>query len=247
MRQINVDENVSPPKRSSHKMVTNNKDKIYLFGGTYFDYARGQCFLNDIWELYYDDDILKWKEIKPLNSILGRSEHGLIFNDNKLYVFGGFGHRNMFSDFKCLDLSNNTLCWDNIEIQNMPLMHSFSYDLYEKKIFIFGGVIDSDRSSNLYCINIDKKEINKINIIRNNLNVFLPRTDHSSCIIRDKLYIFGGKYIRDSKLYYIDLKNNYQLGFIETSMQYRYHFSMVSYSDKLSSYVQYLINILMHN
>ena len=233
MKSLKINENCLPPKRYDHGITTNNKDKVYLFGGL----NSHSTSLNDLWELTYNMDILKWKKIITSNSIPKRSEHGFLFNDNKLYVFGGYGSNDsMLDDFRCLDLTNNKLCWNKIKIKKMLCMYAFSYDLYENKILIFGGVNDFYQSNELYCIDINKREMNKIDIIKN--NICIPeRQNHASCILHEKLYIFGGAGIFDSKLYYIDLKNGYQLGFIQTSILWRYDFSMISHNNKFGIYI----------
>ena len=179
----------------------------------------------------------KWHEMNTNNCIQSRSNHGILFHDNKLHVFGGENTFGDLNDYYILDLTKFELIWDNVSIQNMKSMKRFSYNLYGNSIFIFGGYIDELISNKLYSINIDNKSMNEIEIIDNNINI-TPSRDHSSCILNDKLFIFGGyddkNYNSISSgniLYYINLKN-YSLYKIELSIQWRWNFIMTAYNKK---------------
>ena len=182
----------------------------------------------------------KWRNIRALNAPKARFDHGLIYHKKKLYVFGGFtmGHDNL-SDCFCLDLSKNIPFWDDMDIENIRKMSKFSCNIYKNSILIFGGVIDDEISNELYCINIDEQEMFKQNVIGNNIYI-APRIEHESCILKHRLFIFGGcgkswHNLDDNNIYYIDLMDNYKLHVISTSLVCRSYFSMLPYNAKLSS------------
>ena len=218
-----------PKKRWYHGMTTNNDDTIFMFGGS------GTQYLNDLWKIKVKrHDKFKWEKIKTDNEIEIRCQHGLIYDNNKLYVFGGWNKiGRTLNDFHFLNLNDDPriLCWERIKITNAKKMHSFSCNLYKNKILIFGGIIDNKICNELYFIDMNTKEMNKIEIKN---NIIIERVGHDTTILHDKLFIFGGYKIQDTRLYYIDLKDNYKLNYIESGIECRYGFNMLSWNSKFS-------------
>ena len=180
------------------------------------------------------DETVKCQHIETGPEIGERKDFGLIHmehdvHDESLVIFGGVGYGGNFNGVNILNIKS--LDWRFIIIKNMPKMSSFSCDLYNGNILIFGGTINNDWSNKLYLLNINKQEINEIKVNRNNINI-PPRLYHESCILNDKLYIFGGRnHDNDNKLYIIDLNSNYNLSYINTSLDCLHRFSMLTFND----------------
>ena len=145
--------------------------------------------------------------------------HGMIYYNNSIYLFCGFASGRCLNDMHCYSLNGNN-SWRQITINGMPQIYQFSWDLYKNRILMFGGKCPHHVTSNtLYSIDIMNQTIEEIKIEFNNIK--LPKTyGHSSVIVGDKLFIYGGQgKFNDSHVYYVDFNQKIpSLHYIPTNL-----------------------------
>ncbi|RWS20654.1 hypothetical protein B4U80_14242 [Leptotrombidium deliense] len=141
---------------------------------------------------------------------------------NKLYIFGTMGnYRNLSNETKfsvaVFDMVKSK--WEIIKTNgNIPCFRfEFSISQYGYKIFMFGGnKLSLLHLNDLYCFNLESNYWTKLNIIG---KVPAPRRAHSSCIIDNYIFIFGGASLITS---IDDLSQNLMLYITPETYTWRY-------------------------
>ena len=172
--------------------------------------------MNDIW-IVLNHKKVKACEIKTNNNIRERYRHGMVYFMEHIYVFCGEYFGEYLHDVCCLKRFNNEYYWETIYIKDVPRISGFSCNIYKNNILIFGGTSPCGYINKLYSMNIVNKTFKEIKIERNNIDMIEIKTrfNHSSCIVDDKLFIFGGRNLKDNNIYFIDLSSEtYTLHFI---------------------------------
>ena len=185
-----------------------------------------------------DINNIEWKYIKTKNNIQERSQHGMIYYNNKIYIICGYNHTDRFlNDIHYLELKKDEYIWKKSNVRNIPKMSAFTCHLYNNNALIFGGWVNRRVTNDLYSFDILDEKINKINIDYNNITL-KERKNHASCIYDNKLFIFGGcdagnMNINDNNIYYINLLNDPpSLYYIQTHLQCLRCHSMLLNSDE---------------
>ena len=175
-----------------------------------------------------------WIQLNTINSIKGRKYAGMVYYNDAIYVFCGYNGYYL-GDMYCLNLKLDTLYWKEIVIKKLPRMFGFTSHMYNDNIVIFGGKYGLiNYSRDLYILNIDSNDIRKVSVNYNGIR-FKKRAHHSSTVIGNKLYIYGGYnsgVLNDTNLYYINLENN-KLHLIDTCMNPVSRHLMLSYQNNI--------------
>lgn len=136
-----------------------------------------------------------------LNKPNGRYGHSigvvaLNNNSSRLYLFGGQLENDVFNDVYYFELNtfkSPKARWELVEPLNNfkpPPLTNHSMSVYKNKLFIFGGVYNNEKVSNdLWSFDA---VVNKWTQLPTSGSIPAPVNEHSSCIIEDKLYIYGG-------------------------------------------------------
>jgi N-acetylneuraminic acid mutarotase len=134
--------------------------------------------------------ILKTNGTKPPT----REHHTCVHYKNEIIVFGGFSEVNKCTDLYALNLS--TKKWrilnSNSKLFTQSIFHHTS-SVFGDDMFVFGGVLGSEPSSNLYKYSFLKDEWEILQTNQNNVFTPTPRFKHSSFIFQECLYILGGR------------------------------------------------------
>ena len=202
----------APKRRSFHSSLIRN-DYLYIFGGK--DITEGK--LNDIEKINLKSKKPKWITVIPSNNILLDSIAFHTGNEiNGLYYIIGGQNRSMNSNNSVFIYNIDENILEKREFNEKEFsgisMHSADYYPQQNSIVIFGGFkgeslntmyfykietnefIEIKYKNNHNIKNIKNKEENEDNKLNNenNKNIPLERTSHSSCILNNNLYIFGG-------------------------------------------------------
>ncbi len=164
--------------------------KLYIFGG--FD---GHSRLNDL--QVWDITSSRWTELSANSSKspLPREGHGLasVKSQQKLYMLGGVwndsGVDKLSTDFYEFDLITSE--WKDIsQFNSIPGRSHFGFTSSGDRLYLFGGISDSNKSCALY----------EFNTVNNSWKCTsdswsYPRMFHimpGMAFSGSKLYIFGG-------------------------------------------------------
>eukprot|EP00746_Dinoflagellata_sp_MGD_P000811 gnl/MRDRNA2_/MRDRNA2_101480_c0_seq1.p1 gnl/MRDRNA2_/MRDRNA2_101480_c0~~gnl/MRDRNA2_/MRDRNA2_101480_c0_seq1.p1 ORF type:complete len:833 (-),score=145.56 gnl/MRDRNA2_/MRDRNA2_101480_c0_seq1:154-2298(-) len=134
--------------RKSHSMASYGH-KLYMFGGTGVEDARGVDFLyGDLISL--DCETLEWTVLRPAGEApTPRCLHSATFIDKKMYIFGGAGHgknhdelRKQFDDLYVYDIDAGPQgTWTKIPKRGVwpECRDSHSAFVLQGKLYIIGG------------------------------------------------------------------------------------------------------------
>lgn len=198
-KNVEIANNNNPPARVGHSAVLCGNAFIIYGGDTVDTDFNGYPDNN-----FYLFNINNNKYTIPshiLNKPNGRYGHtigviSLNSNSSRLYLFGGQLESEVFNDLYYFELNtfkSPKARWELIEPVNNfkpPPVANHSMSVYKNKIYIFGGIYNNEKISNdLWCFDA---LTNKWSQLPTTGNVPLPVNEHSSCIINDKLYIYGG-------------------------------------------------------
>jgi len=198
----------TPQKRGFHTSTRVN-NKLYIIGGD-----AQNVFYKDV--RVFNLETSKWESNetwldKP------RAGHSCVYYRDCLYVFGGkqsegpkdSGHSCYLSDLLEYDLNRKTWKKVSCNIKLQPRgAHSCSLIESQKKMYIFGGLTSgpsasssSSRSSS--GSNIDLKYLNIMHVfdfekrewsqVKCKGEIPPARAGHSSCVVKEFIYIFGGR------------------------------------------------------
>lgn len=198
-KNIEIANNNNPPARVGHSAVLCGNAFIIYGGDTVDTDFNGYPDNN-----FYLFNINNNKYTIPshiLNKPNGRYGHtigviSLNSNSSRLYLFGGQLESEVFNDLYYFELNtfkSPKARWELIEPVNNfkpPPVANHSMSVYKNKIYIFGGIYNNEKISNdLWCFDA---LTNKWSQLPTTGSVPLPVNEHSSCVINDKLYIYGG-------------------------------------------------------
>lgn len=213
--QIEVSNNNNPPARVGHSGVLCGNAFI-IYGGDTVDTDMNGFPDNN----FYLFNINNNKYTIPshiLNKPNGRYGHsvGVISLNNsssRLYLFGGQLENDVYNDLYYFELNSfksPKASWELVKPLNNfkpPPLTNHSMSVYKNKIYVFGGVYNNEKVSNyLWVFDATDDKWTQVNTVG---DIPLPVNEHSSCVIDDKLYIYGGNDFSGiiySSLYALDL------------------------------------------
>eukprot|EP01080_Neovahlkampfia_damariscottae_P010810 gene10810-3428_t len=216
--------------KRSHHSYSIYKDRMLISGG-----IKLSNYLSDFYEYNFENE--KWSKLPNLPEGPLRGHKSLIYQDS-LYIFGGsingleFSNSLLRFDF----LSNK---WETIEVLDSSIIsgrESCTFVEFKDKFYIFGGLTQNGISNELFTFDLLKKEWNKIEYSGPNLK---ERCFHSSLILKEKLFIFGGYNSKDGWLnesYEFDFTTNIFSSIENKGTQIpsqRSGHSMILYDDKI--------------
>ncbi|KAI5955724.1 KEL2 [Candida jiufengensis] len=196
---IEIVNNNNPPARVGHSSVLCGNAFIIYGGDTVETDSHGFPDNN-----FYLFNINNHKYTIPshiLNKPNGRYGHtiGVISLNNsssRLYLFGGQLENDVFNDLYYFELNSfksQKATWNLVDPLNNfkpPPLTNHSMSVYKNKIYIFGGVYNNEKVSNdLWVFDVEEEKWQQVNTSG---EMPLPVNEHSSCVVNDKLYIYGG-------------------------------------------------------
>lgn len=174
--------NYSP--RTGHEAIYHN-DKVYLFGGTDDDQRKNDLYCYDIYKN-------KWSLLPSQGSVPTRRSgtRGIAYK-NHLFFFGGYFKKSdqYYSDLYAYNL--DTQRWSIMPDagQTPPARIDHTANLYNGKLYIFGGFDGNLRYADFYMYDLKKQTWMKL-VGEGELPP--NRFGHTTVIYEDSLYCFGG-------------------------------------------------------
>lgn len=180
-----------PSKRSCHSSFIYQNTKLYIVGGVDISEQK----LDDIYFTDLSVSEPEWKKVELSGEKLEKiAYHAGVLKDDVYYIIGG-QNENLFrlNKIQRLDLKTNTLLPPITPDETVfPPIESHTALLYNNRIIIYGGIIDKGYNRHIYSFDLESNEIT--NLTKDIDEKIMPplRAAHSTAIISDKMYIFGG-------------------------------------------------------
>lgn len=175
-----------PGVRTAHK-ATAAGGLMYIFGG----YNNGR--LNDFWS--YDPVANNWTELNN-GGLTARSDYGMDVKSGHVYIFGGTADAGVLGDLWEYEIATDT--WTNLDNDNSIARRYLTFSAEtdaDPFLYIFGGQDDNNNYlSDIHRYDLDKKEWLALPATGQN------RAYHTSNMIQNELYSFGGKASSNSTL-----------------------------------------------
>ena len=220
--------------KRSHHSCSIYKNKMLISGG-----MKLTNYLSDFYEYNFDNE--KWSKLSSLPLGPLRGHKSLIYKDSLYIFGGSRKSSNLHYQINRKNNSNGeededdfeeenenknefyqfsnsllrfdllTLKWEIIESSTNNIIsgrESFTFIEFKDKFYIFGGLTSNGISNELFTFDLLTKEWNKIEYSGPNLK---ERCYHSSIILKEKLFIFGGYNSKDgwlNEFYEFDLNTN---------------------------------------
>ena len=223
---IKVKKNIPPNRCYLTAEYSKNNNSIICIGGS--DDKCNQY--NKITEYDISKNIFNfWKcdNQSEMDFELSGHSSNLIFLDNKekIFIFGGYDNwkKEFSSQSYLIDIKMKNFekidyysSYDNNEYPLPRTYHTSNYDKENNLIYIYGGTdmnishCKSDNFQSLWEFDLERKIWNKIKLKINALQIMNdgPPRGHTSILLNNKLYIFGGVTLFkkfQNNMYIIDL------------------------------------------
>ncbi|KAF9025835.1 Negative regulator of mitotic exit [Haplosporangium bisporale] len=177
-----------PTPRHSHSGCSVGTT-MYIFGGQVDDYYLGDIVAFDMKTITQNP---RWDMIEPqTESPPARSGHCAAVHDGKIYIFGGADADYFYNDIWCFD--TRALTWTPIPASGyLPTgRHGHSCTLVDGVLYIFGGNSpDGTELNDAYAFKIHER---RWYLFQNVGPAASPRSGHTMCTIKDKIFILGGE------------------------------------------------------
>lgn len=184
-----------PCARSGHRMTV-KQNKMYLFGG-FRSSGREITYLDDFW--CYDD--FKWSKLKGGPS--ARSGFQMHSIDDAIYLYGGYcmeqGKRSSTPKVLTDMWVYRDGRWEQIRTSlNAPPRSGASSFVYKGKLYLFGGIIDTETSDGFLCgqclnelyeYSVEKSSWRRVDLSGEEIH---PRYNSAMAVVGNKAYIIGG-------------------------------------------------------
>jgi N-acetylneuraminic acid mutarotase len=183
------------------------KSKIYLFGGRIPTIQKEKrTYSNSIFIYSPKED--SWEKLdlkiqpKPVHN------HTCTVYQNSFFIFGGSGYKGFNKNFWEFNFETNE--WKEVKSENIPpLRHSHTSNLYKNSMITFGGhftdfsVKPSKRTffNDVHAYNLENQSWNEL---KTNGDVPEGRSWHSSSLVNDSLFIFGGFFMKKKQESYFN-------------------------------------------
>jgi N-acetylneuraminic acid mutarotase len=189
--KIITTKNLFPAARSRHTCVC-IKNLMYLFGGGSSELFEDKIY-DDFW--IFNTESLEWDKLKVSGEEKPISRWGHSMNyiekEEKIYLFGGCGYgKKMLNDLFEFDLKLST--WKKIELStkygSVAPRAAHTLTFYEGYFLILWGGDNTRFFSELLILSLEKNDFIK----RIKFKFPKPRCAHTSNLIGNQIYVFGG-------------------------------------------------------
>ncbi|KAF9149341.1 Negative regulator of mitotic exit [Linnemannia schmuckeri] len=196
-----------PTPRHSHSGC-NVGSTMYIFGGQVDNYYLGDIVAMDMKTITQNP---RWEVIEAqTESPPARSGHSAAVYDGKIYIFGGADADYFYNDIWCFD--TRALTWTPIPASGyLPTgRHGHSCTIVEGVLYIFGGSSpDGSDLNDAYAFRIHER---RWYLFQNVGPAPSPRSGHTMCTVKDKLFIIGGESEQSNMedptyIYYLEIPN----------------------------------------
>ncbi|KAI7818402.1 hypothetical protein BC939DRAFT_415089, partial [Gamsiella multidivaricata] len=179
---------------------------MYIFGGQVDNFYLDDIAAFDMKSITHNP---RWEKLEPqTESPPARSGHCAGVHEGKIYVFGGADADYFYNDIWCFDPW--ALTWTPIPASGyLPTgRHGHACTVADGIMYIFGGNSpDGTELNDAYAFKIHER---RWYLFQNVGPVASPRSGHSMCTIKDRVFVLGGESeqtkLEDSALiYYLEI------------------------------------------
>lgn len=225
--------------RMGFAMTSNNTDRIFIIGGYV---KQTDEYYNDIWQ--YELFLNKWTNLTKTIScreFQSRCEHVAVYDDNKIYVFGGRSRKNFLNDVSIFYLT--TKKWNVLKLDKSPPPRSLhSAVMIEKSIIVLGGHNQQTVFNDVNVFDTNTLEWKSVLV---NCSIIPKRYGHRSIALQDMIVIIGGTVDGETvqKPSVISVSDNYSCKSYKCAGNYPFnehiegHFAVCFDREKLNMYV----------
>ncbi|KAF9213390.1 Negative regulator of mitotic exit [Podila verticillata] len=177
-----------PTPRHSHTACAVGTT-MFVFGGQVDSYYLDEISSFDMKSITQNPH---WEKIEPqTESPPARSGHCAGVHEGKIYIFGGVDADYFYNDIWCFDPRGAT--WTPIPASGyLPTgRHGHSCTVADGTMYIFGGNSpDGTELNDAYAFKIHER---RWYLFQNIGPVASPRSGHTMCTIKDRIFVFGGE------------------------------------------------------
>jgi len=196
----------SPSSRVGHTIVANKND-AYIFGGSCIVGHNGDTYVkyfNDTYKLSVGAKEVEWCKLQCNGATpTPRDYHSSLFYDDSIWVMGGKDNPSRdecLPGTYCLPLTTQT--WKEVPtIGPAPKAIGFSLSFVNKNVITFGGLHNGQPVNDMFLLNISNGK--SWVPVKANGTPPEPRCDHSTAVVNNDIFIFGGAI--DANTYLNDL------------------------------------------
>ena len=183
-------------------------DFLYMFGGRIE--GKERLYSNDLWKRRVGA-LQSWEPVICNDGPSKRHNHTMVCHDGHCYLFGGAMHGELNKATKRFDqVYLNDLwrvvddTWERVQVEQAPCVrHQHTMVAVGKnKSLLFGGFGGDQKK---YLNDLWLLEDNEWSELHPVGQVPKARAQHSSCVCRGRLYIFGGYIYSGKEVYLNDL------------------------------------------
>ncbi|ORZ12975.1 hypothetical protein BCR41DRAFT_371670 [Lobosporangium transversale] len=180
---------------------------MYIFGGQIDNYYLGDLVSFDMKTITQNP---RWEVIEPKSeaSPPARAGHSAAVYEGKIYIFGGADADYFYNDIWCFDV--RTSIWKPIAASGYLPSGRFGHSctIVDGVLYIFGGSSpDGSELNDAYAFKINER---RWYLFQNIGPAPSPRSGHTMCTVKDKIFLLGGNSERadlddGGALYYIEI------------------------------------------
>lgn len=213
-KKVEVATSIFPCPRMGHASVLCG-NAFVVYGGYASEHdikaSQYNCFY--LFNIHNNKYTLLNHVMNNHKQIYGHTVGVISLNDStRLYLFGGKQDDEVFNDLFFFNLNNFKsldAAWEKVKPINdfkPPPLVNHTMSIYKNKIYIFGGSYhDKEPSNDLWCYDTSTNRWSKVFVSG---SLPLPVYEHASCVVGDRLYVYGGTNNQNqiySSLYVLDL------------------------------------------
>ncbi len=169
--------------------MTGHKGKLYAYGGVNGDTGKST---GELWALTLGGGGSAWQRLADGEP---RSDYGsLCVFQESLVVFGGISDTKYDNSVRRYRLDSNA--WETVECHgDEPSARSrHTSEVWKSFLVVYGGSAATDDTFDgaVYMLDLASRVWHAV---RSDLRYFSPsaRRDHAACVIKDAMYVYGGK------------------------------------------------------
>ena len=190
-----------PPKRRSNHTSFIHGDYFYVVGG--IDITEHKQ--DDMYKVNLKEPNASWKKVEVMGENLEKiAYHAGAEIDGFYYIVGGQNETlQTLNTIQVFDITQETLS-EKIELdeEKFPPLesHTVNVNTETKNLIIYGGISGKNLNRDIFCYDVQNKDMKNLTSNLKDDEVPPPRQDHAAVIYNNALYIYGGLGL-DNKIY----------------------------------------------
>ena len=190
-----------PPKRRSNHTSFIHDNFFYVIGG--IDITEHKQ--DDVYKVSLKEPNAAWMKVDLMGERLEKiAYHAGAEIDGFYYIVGGQNETlQTLNTIQVFDITQQTLSEKiELDVEKFPPLesHTVNVNSENKSLIIYGGISGKNLNRDIYCYDVQNKEMKNLTAELKDDEVPPPRQDHAAVIYNNALYIYGGLGL-DNKIY----------------------------------------------